>query len=224
MKGQMSSVTAIILVVIMLLAFLGAWTVIGKGIREDVKNRVYKWGEGEGIDVIDGTKKPVGESDFKDVLTTHYFISHRKFFNSYNSFRSTVYVEGAGIYEKEGEEYVLSFDGENWGDYKRKGSKKENGLLAYSCGGTTPTEHRTIAVAPKMIEKCSKVYVYFGDCEECKKWNGCYVAEDTGGKMRSDWEKGIAHIDLFVGIGRDGKENDPVYELPRKSELWVGKC
>ena len=53
MKGQMSSVTAIILVVIMLLAFLGAWNVIGNKISEDVKNRNFKWGEGKGISGID---------------------------------------------------------------------------------------------------------------------------------------------------------------------------
>jgi len=70
---------------------------------------------------------------------------------------------------------------------------------------TEATPHRTIAVAEDMIPYGSRVKIEFVGCRDqacCDAWNGDYIAEDTGAAMINDWKRGIAHIDLYTGVGR----------------------
>ena len=220
MKGQFNSLIFILLGLVLLLGMLGVWKAVSNISSEGYEKGFFRWGVSEKLNDIIRTGidegKPESEPNFKDVLTTHYFITHRRFYDSDSAFRSAVNIEGAGIYEKNSVEYVLSYTGDSW---KREGSKQMNGPLAFTgAGGSTPIEHRTIAVDPNLIKLGTRVYVYFGDCDLCKEWNGCYIAEDTGSAIKGE------HIDLFVGVGKDGEKYDPAYGLPRKSNLWINKC
>ncbi|MFC1728415.1 hypothetical protein ACFLZ7_03055 [Nanoarchaeota archaeon] len=97
--------------------------------------------------------------------------------------------------------------------------------ISVAYGGKTAKTHETIAVAPNMIPPLSKVEIKFKGCENipnncCDEWEGDYIASDTGSGMRNDWEKGIAHIDLFAGIGREAYEK-ALSCLPLYADLFI---
>ena len=88
--------------------------------------------------------------------------------------------------------------------------------------GTIPVAHKTIAVAPDMIPYGSKVKIEFIGCRDqvcCDAWNGEYLAEDTGIAMTNDWNRGIPHIDLYVGEGKQAYADSRC--LPDTAKLEV---
>lgn len=88
--------------------------------------------------------------------------------------------------------------------------------------GAEPQAHRTIAVDPRMIPYGSKVTIKFKDCKNptcCTAWEGDYIAEDRGQTMVDDWSKGIAHIDLYTGVGKASLQEAAC--LPEYAELYV---
>ena len=89
-------------------------------------------------------------------------------------------------------------------------------LRGVTATGTNPAKKRTIAVDPKVVPLGKTVVLNFGENECAKKWNGCYMAEDTGSAIKGQ------HVDLYVGVGK--KELTDSSCLPSYADLEVKEC
>ena len=85
---------------------------------------------------------------------------------------------------------------------------------------------RTIAVDRKKIPFGSAVKLEFVNkdrsfctTEQCKEWNGWYLASDTGGGVRGK------EIDLYAGFGTDRGKEGKAYSiaqgLPRRAKVYT---
>lgn len=175
---------------------------------------------------------------YEDVLVTHYYVPFEKDFSEWSTgenykdypnseiyswcvipenkrgFYEEVKCQGSGV-DLEGNVY----------SYKTIRQTKQESPKADKIKTATNTEaipHKTIAVVPDMIPFNSKVAVKFENCKNtkcCREWEGDYAAEDTGFAMKSDWQRGIPHIDLYVGIGKESLKKTQC--LPSRATLSV---
>ena len=129
------------------------------------------------------------------------------------SFYQAVKCQGSGITTKDesGTDRICSAF--SIGKIQGQGCKiRPDNIRGTTKTGTNPTAKRTIAVDPEVIPLDSIVFIYW---KKGFEWNGCFVAEDTGGGIDGK------HIDIYTGVGIDSEleANIPDYA----EELWYAK-
>lgn len=172
---------------------------------------------------------------YTNVRVTHYYVPHEKDFTWWynpenkadegSSYYCSIVESKRGFYEEvKCQGSGVGTDGKVYTHDSIKTTKQESKYKdkIQTATGAEAKAKRTIAVAPDMIPYRSKVYIRFKDCEDmkcCERWEGEYIAEDTGSAMVKDWEDKKPHIDLFTGIGKRSLQDASC--LPDYADLYV---
>ncbi len=175
---------------------------------------------------------------FDDVIVTHYYVPYEKDFSVWSTGEDPTKYPNYDIYsycviplDKRGFYEEVKCEGSGVGlngkvyhyntiEPTKEQSPSTDSILTAS--GREAKVGETIAVAPNMIPLLSGVQLDFKGCADpkcCAAWSKQYIAADTGQAMRKDWERGISHIDLYVGVGKDALQQTQC--LPQKAQVKV---